>query len=121
MSWNDAIDQGGEHVSAWLPESDEGYDALKGMEVRTLDDEVIGTVTAVFHPADETGNDEIPHYFLVEGDHLTSPGSAGPLYMPDSAIQRVEGNRITVPFARDQLENQGWASRPTMVDSARRT
>jgi hypothetical protein len=104
-----------------MPKSDAGDDTLKGKEVYTLDEELVGTVTAVFHPADETANDEVPHYFLVEGGRLTGPMSAGSLYVPDSAIQHVEGNRITVPYMRDQLENLGWIRRPAMVDSARRT
>jgi hypothetical protein len=101
--------------------SDADYDALKGNEVRTNDDHVIGTVAAVYHP----GADDEPapgsHYLLIEPSHLTGPGGAGPLYMPETAIETVSADGIRIPWSRDEVVNEGWSSKPALIDRYRRT
>lgn len=108
----------------WTSTSDGDYERLKGKTVYTSDDEEVGTITAIFHPtpaAKAPPDLPAPHYLLVDGSRLTGPGSADELYMPASAISGVEEDRITIAWPRDELENQGWGSRPEMIDEARRT
>jgi hypothetical protein len=101
--------------------SDADYDALKGNEVRTNDDHLIGTVAAIYHPSE--GNEPAPgsHYLLIEPSHLTSPGATEPLYMPETAIGAVTADGIQIPWTRDEVANEGWSSKPALIDRFRRT
>ncbi len=110
--------------SGWTPSDHADYDRLKGKTVFSRDDEPIGTIAAVFHPDDEAP--AIPeaspgHYFLVEQSALTGPGGGGELYMPETAIREVAGDRVVVAWTRAELENQGWSNRPRLVERAPRT
>ena len=111
-------------VTDWRPAGEADYDRLRGKTVYTSDDQPVGTIAAVFHPADEApaiAEASPGHYFLLTGSRLTGPAGAGELYMPDSAIGSVAGDRVVVPWTRDEVENQGWTNRPLMIDRARRT
>ena len=111
-------------ATGWHPSGEADFDRLKGKTVYTSDDQPVGTIAAVFHPADE--DPAIPqaspgHYFLLERSRLTGPVGTEELYMPDSVIGAVAGDRIVVPWTRAELENQGWTNRPRMIEGARRT
>jgi hypothetical protein len=108
----------------WYPRNEGDYDRLKGKTVYSSDGQPIGQIAAVFHPRDE--HPAIPegspgHYFLLTDSRLTGPVGAEELYMPDTAISGVSGDRVTVAWTRDELENEGWTNRPKMVEQARRT
>ena len=118
------MDEQLQEATGWNAAEHADYDRLKGKTVFSRDDQPIGTIAAVFHPDDEAP--VIPeaspgHYFLVEQSGLTGPGGAGELYMPETAIRAVAGDRVVIAWTRAELENQGWADRPRLVERARRT
>jgi len=117
----DAIHNQKTRAMAWDgATSDASYDALTGQELISSDDIVVGTVAAVYHPPEEEGMAPGAHYLLVEPSHLTGPGGAGSLYVPETAIAEVGPAGVRVPWTRDEIENQGWASKPALIDEYRR-
>ncbi len=105
---------------AWLPESDEGYDQLKGRLVTSSDGQEIGNVDAVFHPPGPHEPGEKSHYFLLGSTRLTGPDGGDELYMPETAIRDVTADQVVVRWTRDDLEHQGWRGRPALIEDYRR-
>lgn len=106
---------------AWQPETDQGYDQLKGRPVMSSDGQEIGTVRAIFHPPDRDQPGEKTHYVLLGDTTLTGPDGGLELYMSETAIQSVDPNQIVVRWTRDELEQQGWRGRPALISDYRRS
>jgi hypothetical protein len=104
---------------AWLPTSDDGYNQLKGRAVESSDGEAIGEVKAIFHPPEPHRPGEKTHYLLLDHAQLTGPDGGEDLYMSETAIERVEPDRIVVRWTRDELEHQGWRGRPDLISDFR--
>lgn len=106
---------------AWMPETDEGYNQLKGRPVVSSDGQEVGTVRAIFHPPTHDRPGEKTHYFLLDNGMLTVPDGGDELYMSETAIQDVVPDRVVVRGTRDELEQQGWRGRPALIDDYRRS
>jgi len=106
---------------AWLPDSDEGYNQLKGRAVMSSDGEEIGEVAAIFHPPGQHKPGEKTHYFRLDHGRLTGPGGGEDLYMSETAIESVEPRQIVVRWTRDELENEGWGGRPDLISDFRQS
>jgi hypothetical protein len=47
-------------------------------------------------------------------------GGFSDVYLPESAIEGVAKDRVTIGFTKDQVKNQGWTTKPAVVDRYRR-
>jgi sporulation protein YlmC with PRC-barrel domain len=104
--------------STWNPTTHSDYDALKGMDVFTSDDEKIGTVDQVLHPADDsTARDR--HYFLVKPGMLDKLTGEDEMYVPATQVQMVGEDRLILETTKDRVRSMDW-SRPRDVDTYRR-
>jgi rRNA processing protein Gar1 len=104
--------------TTWNPSSHDDYDALKGMDVFTRDDEKIGTVDQVLHPANNsTAPDQ--HYFLVKPGMLDKLTGEDELYIPATAVEMVGEDRLILETTKDLVDAVNW-SKPPNVDAFRR-
>jgi sporulation protein YlmC with PRC-barrel domain len=103
--------------SLWNPTTHTDYDAIKGRDVYTSNNEKIGTVDQVLHAASaSTARDQ--HYFLVKPGLLDKLGGQDELYIPATAVDMVSEDRIVIGMTSAALEVTDW-SRPTDADSFR--
>lgn len=72
-----------------------------GWDVIGSDGDKIGDVSAIQ-----------PHYISVEKGFLFKTD----LFVPTSAIIRVENKKVYLNVTKDQIENQGWDREPEMTD-----
>jgi sporulation protein YlmC with PRC-barrel domain len=107
----------------WTPQTHDDYDALKGFDVYTSDDEKIGTIKEVFHPQEDIESARGKHYFRVE------PGAIGGLfsdidevYIPERIVQSVnqDDDRVILEVPKDKITQEEY-SRPFEIDSFRRS
>jgi rRNA processing protein Gar1 len=104
--------------TTWTFTTHADYDALKGMDVFTADDEKIGTVDEVLHPANNsTAPDQ--HYFLVKPGMLDKLIGEDELYVPATAVQLVGEDRVVLETTKDFVKSVNW-SPPRNVDTFRR-
>ncbi len=104
--------------TTWNPSSHNDYDALKGMDVFTSDDEKIGTVDQVLHPAnDSTAHDQ--HYILVKPGMLDKLVGEDDLYIPATAVQMVGEDRVILETTKDRVDASTW-TKPRNADTFRR-
>jgi sporulation protein YlmC with PRC-barrel domain len=104
--------------TTWNPSSHDEYDALKGKDVFTSDDEKIGTVDQVLHPADNSTSPE-QHYFLVKPGMLDKLAGEDEFYIPATEVQMVGEDRLILETTKDRIDSANW-SRPRDADSFRR-
>lgn len=103
----------------WNPSSHDEYDALKNKDVYTSDDEQIGSIEEVLHPANNsTAPDQ--HYFLVKPGMLDQLTGEDELYVPATEVQLVSEDRVVLETSKDRLESRDW-SPPRNVNSFRRS
>ncbi len=104
-------------TTTWTPTTHADYDRLKGMAVYSADGEKLGTIEAIFHPPDPMPQARGSHYFLVKPGTLKSWfGGGEEFYVPERAIGRVTGTGVELTYPKDQLEAQGWNSKPAGLD-----
>jgi rRNA processing protein Gar1 len=104
--------------STWNPSTHDEYDALKGKDVYTADNEKIGSVDEVLHPASgSTARGE--HYFLVKPGMLDKLAGQDELYVPATSVRMVSEDRLVLETTRDTLDAGNW-SRPSNIDTFRR-
>lgn len=104
--------------TTWTFNTHEDYDALKGKDVFTADDDKIGTVDEVLHPAnDSTAPDQ--HYFLVKPGMLDKLIGEDELFVPATAVQFVSEDRVMLQTTKDAVKSVDW-SPPRNVDNFRR-
>jgi hypothetical protein len=96
----------------WNPMTHADYDALKGCDVFSSDDEKVGTVDAVFHPPAAVPTAPGGHYFAVKPGLLKSLFGADEVYVPETAIRTVADGKVTLGFAKDALHDQNWTTKP---------
>ncbi|CAN5568811.1 hypothetical protein BH23CHL2_BH23CHL2_08370 [soil metagenome] len=105
-------------TSTWNPSTHDDYDALKGSDVFTADDEKIGTIDEVLHPAnDSTAPNH--HYFLVKPGMLDKLVGEDEMYVPATMVQMVSEDRVVLETTQDRLESTDWSA-PGNVDNFRR-
>jgi sporulation protein YlmC with PRC-barrel domain len=103
----------------WNPTTHQDYDVLKGKDVFTSDNEKIGTVDQVLHPAnDSTARDQ--HYFLVKPSMLDRLSGQDELYIPATTVQMVGEDRLVLETPTARIEAANW-SQPRNVKSFRRS
>ena len=105
--------------TTWTFTTHADYDALKGMDIFTADDEKIGKVDEVLHPAN---NSRAPdqHFFLVKPGMLDKLGGANELYVPATAVQLVGEDRVVLDVTSDIVQSVKWAAPHDMDTFIRR-
>ncbi|HEY7031076.1 MAG TPA: PRC-barrel domain-containing protein [Thermomicrobiales bacterium] len=107
-------------MTRWAATTANDYDLLTGKDVYSADGEKVGTVKGVYHPAGDFPTTRGRHFFLLDPGLLKDWfGGFDKVYLPESAIENVTQDRVTVSFAKDQIKNQGWTTKPAGLDRYR--
>ncbi len=105
----------------WTPTTHADYDALKGRDVVSSDGQKVGTIDAIFHPNQAISAAIGNHYFLVKPGTLQNLFGAEEVYVPETAITEVTPQQIQLAFPKDQLQSQGWTTKPAGLESYKRS
>ncbi|MEA2583772.1 MAG: hypothetical protein QOF33_1857 [Thermomicrobiales bacterium] len=100
-------------TSTWSPSTHEGYERLADKDVYSSDGEKIGSIVSVLHPEGEGVATVGDHCLAVMPGVLKNLLGADVAYVPETAIQEVDADRVVLNIPADCLANQGWGSRPT--------
>ena len=109
-------------TTIWNPTTHTDYDTLKGFEVYTSDNEKLGTIAEVCHPAMEMPSARGNHYFRVDPGALKKLFTdAEEVFVPERLVQMVNPDEDTVVLevTKSQVKQTDW-SRPADIDSFRR-
>ena len=81
---------------------------MTGKDVYSADGEKVGKITQVFHPEGTFAATRGRHYFLLDPGLLREWfGGLDEVYLPESAIEQVTQDRVTVSVTKDQIKGQG--------------
>lgn len=103
------------------PQTHEDYDRIKGFDVYSADDEKIGTIDQVLHPADEMPKARGHHVFLVKPGTLGSLAGADDMYVPENAIKMVGEDRVILETTKDRMNSMDWSQPPPNTRNFRRS
>lgn len=105
--------------TTWNPMSHHDYDVLKGKSVFTKDNEKLGTVDQVLHPASgSTAPDQ--HYLLVKPTMTERITGQDELYIPAATVQMVSEDRLILETTKASAERAKW-TKPRDFDTFRRS
>ncbi len=91
----------------WVPPSHAVYDHVQGLTVFSSDGQKIGTIEELLYPIDlSEGKDK--YVLRVKAGPL---GSAE-LYVPETAVQLVEDERVVLALTHEQVAEQNWTTPP---------
>jgi hypothetical protein len=96
----------------WNSQTHNDYDALKGFDVFSSDNERVGTVAAVYHAQASVPATDGDYYFAVKPGMLMNLFGTDEVYIPESAIQAVADGKVTLGVAKTALQAQNWAAKP---------
>jgi rRNA processing protein Gar1 len=102
----------------WSPTTHEDYDQLKGMDVFTSDDEKIGSVDEVLHPADNSTAPE-KHYLHIKPGMLDKISGDDDMYLRADEVKFIGDDRVMLGLPKNRVESGNWTA-PRDVDSFRR-
>lgn len=113
--------------STWQPLSHDDYETLKGFDVVTSDNEKLGTIKEILHPAMQTRMTGTPvaagHYFRVDPGALKKLFSdQDEVFLSETLIRdvRPEEDTVILSIPRASVEKTDW-SRPENIGSFRRS
>jgi hypothetical protein len=107
-------------TTMWRPTTHTDYSLLTGKDVYSADGEKVGRIKGVYHPEGDFAATVGRHYFLLDPGLLKEWfGGFSDVYLPESAIENVTQDRVTVSFTKNQIKNQGWTTRPAGLDAYR--
>lgn len=104
--------------TAWNPKTHEDFDALRGMDVFTADDEKIGSIEEVLHPANDSTSPEW-HYFRIDPGFLDKLTGDDEMYVRASFVEFVSEDRVVLETTKDRVESMDWTA-PKDVNTYRR-
>jgi ribosomal 30S subunit maturation factor RimM len=107
----------------WTPQQHEDYDALKGYDVYSSDNEKIGTVREIFHPQEDMATALGRHYFRIEPGMIEGLfKDVDEVYVPERLVQTVDPDeeRVILEVPKGRL-NEHEFGRPAEIDSFRRS
>ena len=108
--------------TTWNPTTHTDYETLKGFEVYTNDDEKLGTIAEVCHPAVEMPAARGQHYFRVEPGTLKKLFTdAEEVFVPERLVRMVNLNedKVILEVPKNAVKKTDW-SRPADYNSFRR-
>jgi hypothetical protein len=100
------------------------YDLLKGKEVFSADGEKVGSISQILHPNMDMPTARGRHFFLL-GPGLMKDwfGGFNQVYLPESALDEVGSDRISLNLTVDQIKERGkqWTTEPSDLASHRQS
>jgi hypothetical protein len=103
-------------TTRWPEWADRDDNALVGKDVYSADGDKVGTVKRALRPRATGG----PTYFLLDPGVLRDWfGGYDEVYLPESAIDAVGDDRVTLTFTKEQVKAQGWTAKPANFDTYR--
>ncbi len=106
-------------TTTWNPTTHQDYETLKGFEVFTSDNEKLGTIAEVCHPAQDMPMARGNHYFRVEpGTFKKLFTDADEVFVPERLFLLVDpsNNKVILEVPKVQIEHTDW-SQPNDYDS----
>jgi hypothetical protein len=110
-------------VATWNPMTHTDYDVLKGLDVFSANGEKIGSITQILHPNMDMPAARGRHFFLLDPGLMKDWfGGFNQVYLPESTIEMVGTDRITLNLTADQIKQRGkeWTAEPTGLKGYRR-
>lgn len=105
----------------WNPTTHADYDDLKGFDVYTSDNEKLGTIKEIFHPAADMPAARGQHVFKVEPGMLKELFTDDKdVYVSERMIRAVDtdDDKVILEVPKASIEQQDW-SRPKNFDTYR--
>ena len=110
-------------ATVWTPTTHADYDVLKGVDVFSADGEKVGTIGQIFHPTMEMPAARGRHFFLLDPGLVKDWfGGFDKVYLPESTIDDVASDRITLNLTAEQIRQRGqeWTTEPTGLKGYRK-
>jgi hypothetical protein len=111
-------------TTTWNPMTHSDYDVLKGKDVFSADGEKVGSISQILHPNMEMPAARGRHFFLLDPGLMKDWfGGFNQVYLPESAIDDVGSDRISLNLTADQIKQRGkdWTAQPSGLASYRRS
>jgi hypothetical protein len=108
---------------SWTPQRHEDYDALKGFDVYSSDDEKLGTIREIYHPQEDMPTARGRHFFRVEPGMLEGLfKDVDEVFVPEPLIRTVDPqeDRVILEVPKTQLTEHDFG-RPAGIDTYRRS
>ena len=100
------------------------YDLLKGKEVFSADGEKVGSISQILHPNMDMPAARGRHFFLLDPGLMKDWfGGFNQVYLPESALDEVGSDRISLNLTADQIKQRGkqWTTEPSGLASYRQS
>jgi hypothetical protein len=110
-------------TTTWYPTTPADYDQLKGKAVVSATGENVGSIRQIFHPDQDMPAARGRHFFLLEpGMRKDWFGGVDQVYLPESAVEGVSADQVTLKLSAKQIKQHGkaWTTRPSGFASYRR-
>ena len=110
-------------TTTWNPMTHADYDALKGKDVFSADGEKVGSISEILHPNMDMPAARGRHFFLLDPGLMKDWfGGFNQVYLPESTIDEVGSDRITLSLTAEQIKQRGneWTTQPTGLANYRR-
>ena len=111
-------------TTTWNPMTHSDYDVLKGKEVFSADGEKVGSISQILHPNMDMPAARSRHFFLLDPGLMKDWfGGFNQVYLPESAIDEVGSDRISLNLTADQIKQRGkqWTQEPSGLASYRQS
>ena len=111
-------------TTTWNPMTHSDYDTLKGKDVFSADGEKVGSISQVLHPNADMPVARGRHFFLLDPGLMKDWfGGFNQVYLPESAINDVGSDRISLNLTAEQIKQRGkqWSTEPSGLASYRRS
>ncbi len=108
-------------TTTWNPTTHEEYDMLTGFDVYSSDNEKLGAIKEVCHPAAAMPAARGGHYFRVEPGTLKKLFSdLDEVFISETIVREVrpDDNKVILSVPKDRIEHEDWG-RPNDFDSYR--
>jgi ribosomal 30S subunit maturation factor RimM len=106
----------------WNPVTHEDYEQLKGFEVFSSDNEKLGKIDQVMHPATGMPQARGQHYFRVDPGTLKRLFSGDDeVYVPETLVRSVDiqDDKVILEVPKSQVAKTDWR-RPANFDTFER-
>jgi hypothetical protein len=107
----------------WNPTTHDDYEVLRGKDVFSVDGEKVGSITEILHPTMEMPAARGHHFFLLSPGLMKDWfGGFDQVYLPESALEEVGSDRVTLNLTAAQIKQRGkdWTAEPTGLRDYRR-
>jgi hypothetical protein len=111
-------------MTTWNPTTHADYDTLKGRDVFSADSEKVGSISEILHPNMDMPAARGKHFFLLDPGLIKDRfGGFNQVYLPESVIETVGPDHVTLRLSADQIKQRGqeWTAEPTGVRNYRRS